>query len=87
MSQSINVNFRMDADIKTKMEQICSEMGLNMTTAFNIFAKTVIRERRIPFEISADPFYDESNQKYLKSLYDKVKKGEAHFEEHTLEED
>jgi hypothetical protein len=43
-------------DIKKNMEKVCAEMGLSMTAAFTIFAKTVVRERRIPFEVSADPF-------------------------------
>lgn len=61
-----SVNFRMDEDLKKSMEQVCSEMGLSMTTAFTIFAKKVSREKRIPFEISADPFYSESNLEHLR---------------------
>lgn len=38
----------------------CNDMGLSMTAAFTIFAKTVTREKRIPFEVSADPFYSET---------------------------
>lgn len=53
MAQTM-VNFRMDADLKKSMEQVCSEMGISMTAAFTIFAKKVSRERRIPFEVSAE---------------------------------
>ena len=60
MAQTM-VNFRMDEDLKKNMEQVCKEMGLSMTTAFTIFATRVSKERRIPFEICADPFYNESN--------------------------
>ena len=63
MAQAM-VNFRMDADLKKSMEQTCQEMGMSMTTAFTIFATKVSREKRIPFEISADPFYSESNMKH-----------------------
>lgn len=66
MAQSVNVNFRMDAELKRSMEQVCSDMGLSMTTAFTIFAKTVSREKRIPFEVTADPFYSESNMAHLR---------------------
>lgn len=62
---AVNVNFRLDADVKKNMEQVCSEMGLSMSAAFTIFAKKVSRERRIPFEVSADPFYSESNMEHL----------------------
>ena len=57
MANAVNVNFRMDPDLKRSMEEVCAEMGLSMTTAFTIFAKKVSREHRIPFEVSADPFY------------------------------
>lgn len=66
MAQVVNVNFRMDSDLKRSMEQVCADMGMSMTTAFTIFAKTVSREKRIPFEVSADPFYSESNMAYLR---------------------
>lgn len=52
----VNVNFRMDEDLKKQMEITCKELGLNMSTAFNIFAKKMTRESRIPFEVSYDPF-------------------------------
>lgn len=59
MAQAVNVNFKLDADVKKNMEQACSDMGLSMSAAFTIFAKKVGRERRIPFEISADPSYSD----------------------------
>lgn len=66
MSHTVNVNFRLDEDVKKSMEKACAEMGLSMTAAFTIFAKKVGREKRIPFEVSADPFYSESNLAHLK---------------------
>lgn len=66
MSQISNVNFRMDSDLKNDMEQVCSDMGLTLTAAFTIFAKTVTREKRIPFEVTADPFYSDSNMRHLR---------------------
>jgi len=49
-----NLNIRIDTDLKENVENILEEMGLNMTTAFNIYARTIARERRIPFEIALD---------------------------------
>ena len=46
-----SVNIRMDEDLKKQFDNFCSDVGMSMTTAFCIFAKTVVRERRIPFEI------------------------------------
>ena len=67
MAQAM-INFRIDEKIKKEMEKICREMGMSMTTAFTIFATKVTKEKRIPFEITADPFYSESNMKYLEKV-------------------
>ena len=85
MAQTM-VNFRMDADLKKAMEQTCQEMGLSMTTAFTIFAKKVSREKRIPFEISVDPFFSESNIKYLESVISDIESGKSKLTEHNLAE-
>lgn len=81
---TVNVNFKLDADVKRSMEQVCNEMGLSMSAAFTVFAKKVSRERRIPFEINADPFYSENNIRYLESVMRDIKEGKAHFAEHDL---
>lgn len=60
-----NVSFRMDADLKSDFEKICNDMGMNLTTAFTIFAKQVLREHGLPFRVSADPFYSANNQAAL----------------------
>ena len=39
MSNAVNINFRMDAELKKSMEKLCDELGMSMTTAFTIFAK------------------------------------------------
>lgn len=49
-----NVNIRMDESLKQQFDHLCNELGLNMSTAFNIFAKTMVRQQGIPFEISLD---------------------------------
>ena len=66
MTEAVNVNFRMEKSLKHSMEKVCADMGLTMTAAFTVFAKTVSREKRIPFEITADPFYSESNMAHLR---------------------
>ena len=84
MAQAVNVNFRMDAELKKSIEQACSELGMSMTTAFTIFAKKVSREKRIPFDVCVDPFYSESNVRYLEKMVHDVQSGQAHFAEHEL---
>lgn len=49
-----SINIRMDSELKQQFEAFCSDMGMTMTTAFNIFAKKAVREYRIPFEISSE---------------------------------
>lgn len=76
MTQAM-VNFRMDAELKKKMEQACRDMGMSMTTAFTIFATKVAREQRIPFEINVDPFYSEANMERLERSIQKMERGEV----------
>ena len=63
-----NINIRMDEDLKKQFDAFCSDIGMSMTTAFCVFAKTAVRERRIPFEISTekDPFYGPNNMARLR---------------------
>ena len=53
------INIRIDETTKQGLEEVCKDLGMNTTTAFTIFAKKVVRERRIPFDVSIDPFYSE----------------------------
>ena len=50
MSQT-NINIRMDDTLKQQFDHICNELGLNMSVAVNIFAKTMVRQQKIPFEV------------------------------------
>ena len=87
MAQTVNVNFKLDADVKKSMEKTCSDLGLSMSAAFTIFAKKVAREQRIPFDVSIDPFYSESNIRHLENIVNDIKSGNAHFAEHDLIEE
>ena len=54
-----SVNIRMDSDTKQRFDAFCNEIGLTISAAFNIFAKTVVREQRIPFELTTEkPNYE-----------------------------
>lgn len=81
------VNFRMDEELKKSMEQTRKEMGMNMSTAFIMFATKVSREKRIPFEINVDPFYSESNMKHLKKVISDIESGRTKLGEHELVEE
>lgn len=60
------ISLRVDDAVKREAEITFEEIGLSMTTAINIFLKAVAREKRIPFELSADPFYSASNMAHLR---------------------
>jgi len=57
----VNVNIRMDRELKEAWERDCRELGLNITTAITMLAKKMTREHCIPFEVSYDPYYTESD--------------------------
>ncbi len=78
----VNVNIRMDEDVKKAMDITCKELGLTISTAMNIFAKKMSREHRIPFEVSYDPFYSESNMAHLERSINQLNAGDG--KEHDL---
>lgn len=57
---------------------------MSMSTAFTIFVKKMLREKRIPFEVSVDPFYSEQNINPLKRVISEIESGNAKLEEHEL---
>ena len=71
------VSIRLDDDMKQQLDSMCDEMGMNLTTFFTIYAKKALRDRRIPFDITApvEPFYSESNMAQLAKAEQQVKAG------------
>lgn len=87
MGQS-TISVRLDDSIKKQFDSLCAEFGMSASTAFNIYARTVVRQRKIPFEITAenDPFYSESNAKILKESIEQMEKHPERNVIKTLEE-
>jgi DNA-damage-inducible protein J len=73
MSQ-INVTIRLDKEIKENAEKLFHDLGMNFSTAVNIFARQALRQGKIPFEI-CDPFYSEKNQSRLMSAIADAEEG------------
>ena len=73
------ISLRFDDDMKKELDDMCDEMGMNLTTFFMIYAKKVLRDRKIPFEISApsDPFYSQSNKNSIKAAKDQIEDGQV----------
>ena len=78
------INFRIDDDVKNNAEKALKEMGLSMSTAITMFLVKVGREKRIPFEINADPFYSAENIAELERRTASIKNGTSTLKEHDL---
>ena len=81
------ISLRVDDELKRGAEKTLNDIGLSMSTAINIFLKTVVRENRIPFELSADPFYSKENMKELERRVHAVRSGESTLKERELIEE
>lgn len=81
-----NISVRMDDTLKQQTEFILDELGLNMSTAITMFAKAIVRERRLPLDLSIDPFYSSVNQAILSKSIAEYEAGRAKTVTKTLEE-
>jgi len=81
------ISLRIDDNVKKEAEQACADIGLSMSTAINIYLKKLGREKRIPFEVSVDPFYSDENMAHLRKVIADVESGKAKLTEHELIED
>ena len=66
--ETLTLNVRVDVNDKKNFEQFCNSVGINVSTAINMFIKTVLREQKIPFEIRSTS--------YEKEIYDKLQEAE-----------
>ena len=85
MATAVPITMRAEPGVMACFEQICEEIGLSVNAALNIFVKRVVRDRKIPFELSADRFYSESNMRHLRASAAAARAG--HVTEHELIED
>ena len=76
MAQSV-VSVRMDDNLKQDFDSVCNELGLSMSTAITMLAKKMAREKRLPFEVSLDPFYGASNMKALSASIEQMRQGKT----------
>ena len=84
-----NLTIRIDNTDKKLFSDICKSMGLTVSAAYNVFTKAVIRNRRIPFEVTAesdDGFYNPANIKHLEEQVKLYNEGKMKFVTKTLEE-
>jgi DNA-damage-inducible protein J len=78
--EQATISIRIDKQLKNDFDNICDNFGMNVSTAITIFAKKVVSERKIPFEITENDeygFYSEQNQLYLKKSIEELECGEV----------
>lgn len=72
------ISARIETRDKERFDKFCEKVGLSTSSALNLFVKAVLRENRIPFDISLpDPFYSESNMKFLEEGAAAIKAGKG----------
>ena len=87
MGQAV-VNVRVDTDVKKGIEEFCGAVGMNVSTAVNLFFKAVLSQRKIPFEIALqddDPFYKGANWRHIMKGIRDFESGKPGIEK-TIEE-
>lgn len=77
-----NLNIRIDENLKENFDKICNELGFNMSTAVNIFAKTMVRQQALPFVVSLDT----PNQETIEAIHDAIHGKNLSKSFHSVEE-
>ena len=78
------ISLRIDDDVKVNAEKVCKDIGMSMSTAVNIYLKRLVSERRIPFEVSEDPFYSKENMDELERRVTNICTGKSVLKELDL---
>ena len=83
---AVSTNIKIDPVVKRDAQALFDSLGMNLSTAVNVFLKQSVREQAIPFRIG-DPFYSPANISYLRQVTHEIDTGKAVLEEHELLED
>jgi len=83
-----SINIRTDEELKKQFDAVCEEMGLTLSTAINIYMKTVVREREIPFKLTANKpsFMVDSMEELIEKLNEGILSEDAGTAEDMFEE-
>ena len=73
------VTLRMEDNVKEALDDMLDSMGMNIATFYNIYTLRTLRDRKIPFDITApaDPFYSDANVAQIKKAQEQIKNGET----------
>ena len=81
MAQAV-LSVRLDRDDKNQVDEFCRAAGMNASVAVNMFVKAVLKNQRIPFAITGDPFYSPANMRHLRHAVEQAEQGQ--LEKHEL---
>ena len=71
--ESLTLNVRVDSNDKKQFEKFCSSVGMNVSTAINMFIKKVLKEQKMPFEISTESEFEKYAIEKLKEAEEEMK--------------
>ncbi|WP_303963855.1 type II toxin-antitoxin system RelB/DinJ family antitoxin [Succinatimonas hippei] len=83
MSDTCNLQIRVDSTLRNEAQTVLAGMGMDVSTAVRIFLRQVVTDRSLPFRPSLDPFYNPANVAHLRKVLDDVRDGRG-IEEHAL---
>ncbi len=83
--ETLNLSVRVDANDKKNFEQFCDEVGMNVSTAINIFIKAVLREQKLPFEIRSKTFDNIIDEKLQEAESEMKNTSKRYSKEEILE--
>ena len=81
--QAISTNIKIDREVKAQAQELFENLGMNLSTAVNIFLRQAIRERAIPFPVK-EGFYSPNNIDYLRKVTSEIDSGKAVLRHHEL---
>ena len=67
-STATNITIRMDRETKRDFEEFCDNVGINLTTAFNMFVKATLRARTLPFAVSDIDTRKQARKEFLENI-------------------
>ena len=76
---------KVDSENKKQFERFCEDTGMNVSVCINMFVKEVLRSQRLPFVVTADPFYSSEHVKMLEKRVKDAKAGKNMHEHELLE--
>lgn len=83
--ETLNLNVRVDANDKKSFEKFCSSVGMNVSTAINMFIKAVLREQKLPFEVKTNSFDQVAYEKLKEAELEMSNTSKRYTKEEILE--